>query len=242
MSHIAELRRRLTVTILVLGAMVIGLYFLTDQIYAFIMAPMRDVVGNAPAVTLDVLEGMSNRFRLSAWSALVLGSPLVIYQTLAFFLPALRPKERAWFMWTFAAGALLFLAGAAFCYLLVLQTATEWLAAQNGQIFEWVPRASSLMTFAMWLVLGFGMSFEVPVVVFYLVYFGVVPYDKLRKNWRVVWVVMTIIAAMVTPDWSPVTMGLLAGSMIVLYEASMLLVRVFLARKIRRQAAAEAEL
>ena len=95
------------------------------------------------------------------------------------------------------------------------------------------------MTFAMWFLAGFGMAFEVPVIVFYLVYFNVVPYATLRKNWRTVWVVIVVAASMITPDWNPWSMAALSASMVALFEASMLLVRIMLARKIKAQRLAE---
>ncbi|MHB9003467.1 MAG: twin-arginine translocase subunit TatC, partial [Coriobacteriia bacterium] len=59
-----------------------------------------------------------------------------------------------------------------------------------------------------------------------------VPYAKMRANWRIAYVVMMIVASVATPDWSPVTMGALFGALLVLYEASMLLARVLLAKRI----------
>jgi sec-independent protein translocase protein TatC len=136
---------------------------------------------------------------------------------------------------------LLFLAGVAFCYFFILEPSTQWLVDQSGDIFELLLQAQSAVTFAMWFLAGFGLAFEVPVVVFYLVYFGVVPYDTLRKNWRVVWVVIVVVASMITPDWNPWSMLALSGAMVALFEASMALVRIVLARKIKAQKLAEVE-
>ncbi|MCL4079309.1 twin-arginine translocase subunit TatC [Coriobacteriia bacterium Es71-Z0120] len=235
MSHLAELRNRLTVVVVVLGVTALAGYFFATPIYKFLVAPLQPVLQGKPAVTLKLLEAMGIRFKLGVWGALVVSSPVIIYEALAFFLPALKPKERVWFIWTFIAAVALFLAGAAFCYFVVLDPSAQWLAKQNGDIFSYLPTGADLVTLAMYFILGFGVAFEVPVLVFYLVYFGVIPYDKLRKNWRVVWVVLATVAAMITPDWSPVTMGLLAIAMIGLFEGTMLLLRALLARKIRSQ-------
>jgi sec-independent protein translocase protein TatC len=98
-----------------------------------------------------------------------------------------------------------------------------------------------MVTVTEFFLLGFGIAFQTPVVVFYLVYFGVVPYATLRKNWRIVYVSTFVIAAGITPDWSPVSMMALGLSMIVLYEMSLALVRVVLARRIKARDAALAE-
>lgn len=234
-GHIDELRRRLFVIVGVLFVLCIGFYFFSTQIYDILVAPVRAVIGNKATFTFDVLEGMMNRFKLGLWAGLVVGSPVIIYEVLAFFLPALKPKERRWFLWTFFAAVALFATGILFCYFLILEPSSAWLVQQNGQTFQLMMRASSFLQFEMWFLVGFGIAFEVPVVVFYLVYFEVVSYAKLRKNWRVVWVVIIIVASMITPDWSPISMGALSIAMIVLFEGSMFLVHNMLRKKIAAQ-------
>jgi sec-independent protein translocase protein TatC len=241
MGHLNELRKRLTVVAVVMSVLTLVGYFFSDKIFLLLTAPMRPVIGDQSSYVFDILEAMSNRFRLGLFGAVVVGSPVLIYESLAFFLPALKPKERRWFMWTFVAAVLLFLGGVAFCYFLILEPSTAWLVEQSGETFELLLRAQSAMSFAMWFLAGFGLAFEVPVVVFYLVYFGVVPYATLRKNWRVVWVVIVVLASMITPDWNPWSMLALSGAMVALFEASMALVRILLARKIKAQRVAEIE-
>ena len=235
MAHMNELRKRLAVVVAVLSVLTIAGYYFSDEIYYLLVGPMLPIIGTDNVITIDILEAMSNRFRLGMFGAVVAGSPVIIYETLAFFLPALKSKERKWFVWTFLAAVALFLGGVVFCYLIILEPSTQWLVDQGGETFKLMLRAQSAMTFAMWFLAGFGIAFEVPVVVFYLVYFNVVPYATLRKNWRVVWVVIAVVASMITPDWNPWSMSALAGSMIALFEASMLLVRIMLSRKIKAQ-------
>lgn len=239
MQHLNELRKRLTVVIALVGVLTLVGYFYSDEIYRLLIGPMLPVLGDKGGYTFDLLEAMSNRFRLGMFGALIAGSPIIIYEALAFFLPALKPKERRWFGWTALAAGALFLAGVAFCYFYILAPSTQWLVDQSGETFELLLRAQSAMTFAMWFLAGFGMAFEVPVIVFYLVYFNVIPYATLRKNWRTVWVVIVTAASMITPDWNPWSMAALSASMVALFEASMLLVRIMLARKIKAQRLAE---
>jgi len=103
MGHIAELRRRLTVTIIVVAVFAVSGYFFADQMYAFLVKPLRTVLGDSPAVTLKLLEAMGIRFKLGLWGGIIAASPVIIWEALAFFLPALKPKERVWFLWTFVA-------------------------------------------------------------------------------------------------------------------------------------------
>ncbi len=233
MAHMDELRKRLAVVIAVVGVFTFVGYMFSDEIYRILVGPTLAALGDQGGYSTELLEAMSNRFRLGMFGAVVAGSPLIIYEILAFFLPALKPKERRWFGWTAVAAGALFLVGVAFCYFYILGPSTQWLVDQAGETFKLLIRAQSVMTFVMWFLAGFGLAFEVPVVVFYLVYFDVVPYATLRQNWRTVWVVIVVVASMITPDWNPWSMAALSGAMIALYQGSMLLVRVMLARKIK---------
>jgi sec-independent protein translocase protein TatC len=241
MGHIGELRKRLTVVIAVVSVTTVAMYFFADPIYAFLIGPVKDALGDRPVVALRVLDPMMVRFKVALWAGVVLASPVIIWQTLSFFLPALKAKEQKWFMATFVAMLVLFVVGASLCYVVILPPSFAWLIGQSGSIMEFQAVATDLVTVVSYFILGFGVAFQLPVIVFYLVYFGVVPYAKLRENWRVVWVVIVIAAAMITPDWSPVSMGALSLAMVGLYELSMLLVRVVLAKKIAAQKLADVE-
>lgn len=241
MGHIGELRKRLTIIVAVLSVTTIAMYFFADPIYAFLIGPVKSALGDRPVVALRVLDPMMVRFKVALWAGVVFSSPVLIWQVLSFFLPALKAKEQKWFMATFVAAILLFIVGAAFCYLVILPPSFVWLVGQAGSIMEFQAVATDLVTVVSYFILGFGVAFQTPVIVFYLVFFGVVPYAKLRKNWRIVWVAIVIAAAMITPDWSPVSMGALSAAMLGLYELSMLFVRVLLAKKIAAQKATDAE-
>jgi sec-independent protein translocase protein TatC len=241
LSHIGELRNRLFIVFVVLSVATVVAYFFTNQIFRFLLAPVWPILGGGLPVTLGVLDPMTVRFALSFWSAVVICSPIVGWQVLAFLMPALRANERKWVLPTFSAMVLLFISGVVLCYIVILPASFQWLADQSGTIMKFMPQAGDMVTVVEFFLLGFGIAFQTPVIVFYLVYFGVVSYKKLRESWRIIYVTITILAAMITPDWSPVSMGALAIAMVVLYELSMLTCRVVLAKKIKAQAAAELE-
>lgn len=241
MSHIGELRNRLFVVFAALSIATVVAYFFTNQIFTFLLAPILPILNGGIPVSLSFLDPMTVRFALAFWTAVVVCSPLISWQVLAFLMPALRPKERKWALPTFAAMVVLFIAGVAMCYIIILPASFQWLADQSGTIMKFMPQAGDTVTVVEFFLLGFGIAFQTPVIVFYLVYFGVVPYKKLRESWRIIYVTITILAAMITPDWSPVSMGALAIAMVVLYELSMLACRVVLAKKIKAQAEADSE-
>jgi len=235
LKHLDELRKRAFLVLSVIMVVALGAYFFTDQMMAFLLFPVRESLhGIAPAV-FDPLEAMTIRFTLALWGAVIMTSPLIIWQVMAFLLPALKPKERRWVVPTFMAMVVLFLGGAVFAYYMILPVSFDWLIGQAGDSMRTILRASTTITVVEFFLTGFGLAFQTPVVVFYLVYFGVIKYAKLRENWRYIYVSITVIAAMITPDFSPVSMGALAVAMVLLYEASMLACRVLLSHKIKAQ-------
>lgn len=238
LRHIGELRKRITVIFAALSVGTAVMYFFTDPIYRFLLAPVWPILQGAKPIAIGVLDPMTVRFGLAFWSAIVVTSPVLIWQVGGFFLPALRQKERTWLLPTFFIAIVLFVAGAAFCYSIILAASFEWLAGQSGDIMAFTPQAGDMLTVVEFFLLGFGIAFQTPIIVFYLVFFGVVPYKTLRQNWRIVYVSTFIIAAAITPDWSPVSMFSLAFAMIVLYEVSLALVRIVLSKRIKAKAAA----
>jgi sec-independent protein translocase protein TatC len=116
-----------------------------------------------------------------------------------------------------------------------LHAAFEWLTDQVDGLGMIEPRMNSYIGIIIKFEVLFGLAFELPLVIFYLVIFDVIPYKKLRSSWRTVYVALMVICAVITPDASPITMLLLFAAMIALYEISLLAARVVLAGRIKKQ-------
>ncbi len=174
---------------------------------------------------------LSARTRLLFW-AFFLG-------IMAFFLPALKPNERKWVLPTFFTGVLLFAIGLVFCYLIILDPAFAWLLDQATGFAQILANAAEFIPIILLFEIAFGLAFQLPLIVFYLIVFNIVPYKKLRKSWRVVYVALLVFCALVTPDASPVTMFLMFAAIAVLYELSLFISRIVLRKRIK---AKEAEL
>ena len=238
-EHLDELRKRLAIIAGIIFVGPIVLYSWAWPMYDWFMAPIIEIFGDENFITINPFENFTLKFKISLYATIVLFSPVIIWQVMAFFLPALKPKERKWVVPTFAAMVVLFAAGVVFCHQVVVPAAFEWMVSQAGESITVMPSASTYFQGAILLVIAFGIGFQLPVVVFYLVLFDIVPYAKLRANWRVAYIIMMVVAAVATPDWSPVTMAALFGALLVLYEASLLLARVLLSKRIAAQRAAE---
>ena len=238
-DHLGELRMRLVRIVACLAVAVVVFYMATPTMGQFLLMPIAEflpnVDGMASLQAIDPFEAFSVRFQISLWAGIVATSPVILWQLLAFFLPALKPSERKWFMPTFAAAVALFIIGTVFCYLIILDPAFQWLTDQSAGFATVQAQASSFIDTIVKFEIGFGFAFELPLVIFYLVIFDVIPYKKLRGSWRTVYIALMVISAMVTPDASPVTMLLMFAALVVLYEASLLISRIVLSKRIKQQ-------
>lgn len=242
-EHLAELRKRLAVVVIFLFVFSLALYFVWEPIYNTLMIPVTPILhdmGINKVVALGVFEVFIFRFKVAFFAACIIGSPVIAYHVLAFFLPALRPQERKWFLPTLIAVVFFFLLGAFFCWKFILFPGFTWLLSQGGSVVQVMPQADKMLTSVLLFLLAFGVGFETPVVVFLLIATGLVSYEKMRKNWRIAYLTICIVSAAVTPDWSWVSMGSLAIAMIILYEGSMAASYVMLRRRIKARQLAEA--
>lgn len=240
MEHLGELRMRLVRIVVCLIVATCVFYLSTNTVVQFLLTPVAEFMptneqGDVMLNVLGAFDAFSVRITVALWTALIATAPITLWQILAFFLPALKPRERRWFVPTFVAAVALFILGTVFCYCIILHPAFEWLTDQASGFATILPEASQWVDIIIKFELGFGIGFEMPLVVFYLVMFDVVPYKKLRSSWRVVYVVLLVFSAMVTPDASPVTMLLMFAAMVILYELSLLAARVGLKRRIKRK-------
>ena len=242
MEHLGELRMRLVriVVVLIVGCCVF--YLASGTVGQFLLLPIAEFLptgedGRVDLQFINALDPFTVKFKIAFWMSVVATSPVILWQILAFFLPALKPNERKWFIPTFAAGVALFIFGTVFCYLIILRPAFQWLTSQVVGLGTVLPSAANYIDVIIKFEIGFGIAFELPILIFYLVIFEIVPYRKLRASWRFVYVGLMVFSAMVTPDANPVTMLLMFAALLGLYELSLLIARVTLARRIAKQKA-----
>ena len=244
MDHLGELRRRLTIIVTSLFVTALVLYFATPSLINFLMAPVQEFI--PPSLAGDVasglyvsspLGGFSIRFRVAIFAALCVCSPIVLWESLAFFLPALKPNERRWVVPTLAVGVFLFIFGIVFCYCVILGAAFGWMTGESDAIGTVLPDAETYIKAILGLEIAFGIAFEMPLIVFYLIVFNLVPYKTFRKNWRTIYVVLLVLCAMVTPDANPITMLFMFAALLSMYEISMLVARFVLSKRIAKQKA-----
>lgn len=226
MDHLGELRRRLTIVVVSVLACSIVVYFATPTLIDILMVPINAHMPEGAELTiLTVLGGFTIRFKVAFFFGMIMATPIIIWEAMAFFLPALRPSERKWVVPTLGAMVALFFIGMIFCYFVIQGPAFGWMLDQTAAFANVMPNAEDFLDIEMLLEIGFGIAFQIPLVVFYLCVFHILPYSTLRSQWRYVYVAMLVLSACVTPDASPVTMILMFAALVGLYELALLVAR-----------------
>lgn len=224
LEHLDELRVRLTRAVFgLLLATFLGLLFV-DRLLALILHPL----GGIKLTTLTVLEPFLVKMKVSLLFGIVLSMPWVVYQLFAFINPALTEQERRKSVPIALLAGALFACGVVFAYVFVLPISTRWLLAQAGSQFNVLITANSYITYVLFFLGIVGGTFETPLLILGLAMLGLVTPQTLRREWRIAYMIAAAIAVLGTPDWSPVTMGLVFVPMVLLYHFSILLCRIFI--------------
>ncbi len=231
MDHLGELRRRLTIIIVSVLITAVVVYEATPTLIDFLLDPIKDNLAGSGLTVFSVLGGFTIRFKVAVFFSLIICSPVVIWEILGFFLPALKPKERKWVIPTVAVMVVLFYLGMIFCYLVIQNAAVGWMIGQSADFAAVIPDAEDYLNIMMLLEIGFGVAFQIPIIIFYLSVFHIVPYKVFRSQWRYIYVGLMVFSSIVTPDASPVTMVLMFAALIALYEMALLVARYVLIAK-----------
>ncbi len=234
-EHLDELRSRLILSFaaFILGS--IGAFVFYDAIFGFIIEPLcalpPDKLGpqGCRLIQTTPLEGFQVRLKLTAMVGIVLASPIWLYQLWAFIVPGLTTKEKRYSIPFVASSLGLFVAGATFAYLL-LPTGLRVLIGLGGEGMVPFLRADGYINFVGLMLIAFGVTFEIPVVLLFLGLAGVISVESLRAHRKAAIVSIAALAAVVTPSQDPYTMLAMAIPLYLLYELTILLLR-FLTRK-----------
>jgi len=233
-DHLEELRNRIVISLVALG---VGFILSFWQHKVLLEALNRQLPANVPQpTTLEVTEPFFIALKISFSGAVILTIPVLLYQLYAFVMPAFDPDHdrRTWPF--IAAASSLFLVGVAFGYLLMLPAATKFLLGFDAQLYNTEVQAGNFYSFAIWIMLGAGFIFELPIGVFLLASVGLMKAAWMRKNRRYAIFVMAVVSAAL-PGGDPFSMLFALGALLILYEAS-----VYIAQWVERARAFEDEL
>ena len=220
-EHLDELRNRLIVSLAALGVAFALCFWQNEFMLEIANAALP---GDRVPTTLGVTEPFFTTVTVSAYGALILALPVVLWQISAFVLPALSPLEKRAVRPFLLAIPVLFLTGVAFAYFLVLPTAVEFLLNFNEAQFDIQVRAGEYYSFFGVLVLAMGILFQIPVAVLSVAKLGIVTPEQLAGSRRYAVLVIAVVSA-AAPGGDPVSMMMIMIPLLVLYEGSIRLAR-----------------
>ncbi len=187
----------------------------------------RPTTTTSTAIFTQPTEGLTIPIKISAIAGFIGALPIILWQVWAFVGPGLRPVERKFVGPFIASALLLFAGGASFAYF-VMPIGLNFLATFLGNSAVYLPDINSYLSFLLLMIIAFGVTFELPVVVILLGVLGIVSSRLLRRKRKGIWVGIIAAALVVTPGADPYTPTALFIPLIVFFEASVLiLAKVF---------------
>ena len=220
LGHLNELRRRLfrIVIIVVLGF--VAFYGVSEQLYAFLSAPLQACMPEGSKLIYTSPQGAFFTYMKVALVASLFGtSPFSFYQLWAFIAPGLYREEKRAVLPLAFFSSIFFLAGAAFCFFLVFPIAFQFFMGFATDTIVPMISVEEYLSFALKLLLAFGLVFEMPLFAYFLSRFGILTPDLMRRSRRYAILAIFIVAAILTPP-DVFSQCLMALPMLVLYEVS----------------------
>jgi sec-independent protein translocase protein TatC len=222
-EHLDELRHRLIVSAAAFGVALALCFWQNHLLLQIANAPLP---GGKEPITFGVTEPFTVTLTVAAYGAVVLALPVLLYEVYAFFLPALAPSERKVILPLLLLVPALFIAGVLFSYFVVFPAAAKFLLNFNDHQFNIQVRARDYYSFFTTTLLAVGLVFQVPVGILSLTRLGIVKPSQLSANRRYAYLACAVIAAAL-PGVDPVTMLIETVPLVVLFELSIVLARVF---------------
>lgn len=223
-EHLDELRNRLIVCIAVFVAALALCFWQNNMLLDIAGGPLPD--DHDQLLTFGVTEPFTTTLTVSVYGALVLSLPVLLYQLYAYVLPAFSHTERRVVLPILLLFPVLFLAGLAFAYFVVMPAALSFLLNFNDNEFNTQLRARDYYSFFSMTEIACGLIFQMPLAIIAVTKLGIVRVEQLSENRRYAYLVIAILAAAL-PGVDPITMLIEMVPLLVLYELSILLARAF---------------
>jgi sec-independent protein translocase protein TatC len=223
-EHLDELRSRVIKVGVAFFVVAVVAWFFVDQIFNFLIEPAGDALDGRLNFT-SVTEALFSDIKLALYTAFLFTIPVLLYQGWAFVAPAVGDMGRAFTYVLITLASLLFLAGVAFGYFVVLPIGTQFLLNWDPDRYEAIITSGNYLSFVTRFLLAFGIVFELPAATYVGAKMELVDAPLLKKYRRHAIVLNTVLAAALTPGQDPFSMILMAVPMIIMYELSITIAR-----------------
>jgi sec-independent protein translocase protein TatC len=222
-DHLEELRLRIFYSLLAALVGVIGCFTMVNRIVSILEIPAQ----GAKFLQLSPGEYFFVSIKVAGYSGLLLASPFILYQIIRFVLPGLTLRERRLLAPIVLGSSILFFAGLAFAYFLLIPAALNFFISYGADVVEQLWSIDRYFEFVLLLMFSTGLAFQIPVVQFLLGMLGIVSAKQMLSGWRYVFLGAAILGAVLTPSTDPITQSLLAGAVLTLYFGGAGLVILF---------------
>lgn len=217
-EHLDELRSRILISLLAIGAAFAGCYVFNEDILRWLAQPLPEA-RDGELITFGVTEPFFTTVKVVAVAAFVIALPVVLWQLWSFLAPAFEEHQQRVVAICVLIASVLMGVGIAFGYYVVLPRALGFLTTYNADLFEIQIRASYYYTFVAYALLAMGLIFNLPVFVLTLVRLGVLTSRRMRSNRRIGYAIILVAAALL-PTVDPISLALEVVPLLVLYELS----------------------
>ena len=240
-SHLLELRDRLLRAFVVVAIVALPCLYYANEIFEFIAQPlMAKLPAGATMIATSVMAPFMTPIKTAIVAALFAAMPFVLYQAWAFVAPGLYRHEKRFAVPLLLSSILLFYAGVAFAYYVVFPFMFAYFAMTTPHGVTMMTDINSYLDFVLMLFFAFGVAFEVPVATVLLVLTGLVKVETLSKQRGYVLIGIFIVAAFLTPP-DAISQCAMAIPMYLLYEVGIVMSRVMLKMRLKREAELQAE-
>ncbi|HET7510697.1 MAG TPA: twin-arginine translocase subunit TatC [Solirubrobacterales bacterium] len=223
-EHLDELRARLIVCVVVFGVALALCFWQNNLLLEIASKPLPS--NHERLITFGITEPFITTMTVAAYGAIVLSLPIVLWQLYAYILPAFSTTEKRVVLPILLLFPILFAAGIAFAYFVVMPAAVHFLLNFNDTQFNVQVRARDYYSFFSMTMIACGLIFQLPLAIIAVTRLGIVRVEQLSENRRYAYLVIAIVAAAL-PGVDPVSMLIEMVPLLVLYELSILLARAF---------------
>ena len=226
LEHLKELRNRVIICALalVIGVVVCAVFW--QAILGWLLAPAREQIPDFKLFVFSPTESIGILFKIGLYGGLILASPVWIYELLAFIVPGLTPREKRMIFPGMIGVVFFLMVGMAFAYWVILPASLGFLLKLGGDSFEQAIGVNQYSSFALRILFGVGIAFELPMVLALASRLGVVTARQLLHFWRYAIIVVFVIAAVITPTPDPFNQSLVAGPLLLLYFLGILMAKL----------------
>ncbi len=235
LSHLEELRKRLVVCAIGVGAGFVIAYIFAERLFQLLVAPLKSVMPEGDQLIFTNLPEMFFAYIKVAFIAgIMAASPLIFYQLWMFIAPGLYRKEKKMAIPFVVSSTILFVGGALFGYFVVFPFGFKFFIGFSNDYVKALPSVKQYFSFSMKLLFAFGAVFELPVIIFFLSKMGIVTPQFLSQKRKYAILLTFALAAILTPP-DVITQCMMAGPLIVLYEIGILVSRIAQKKKEGRE-------